>query len=153
MPARCTSRHRVESTQQRVDITPVGDGMRYRCPVTTYRDGDLKLRDLELHEGLALGGLIRILIRLDGSFSEEEEQRLGEVADEVGDRDELWGWIERSAKELSDDEMVRDKALAVKRPGARSLIRHVLESIAQAGTITLGEQKLLDWLDDTAWVA
>ena len=45
-----------------------------------YRDTDLTLDDLEDHEKLALGGLIRVLIRVDGSFSEEEEKHLDEVA-------------------------------------------------------------------------
>jgi hypothetical protein len=119
--------------------------------VTTYREDGFKLKDLDDDEALALGGLIRILIRLDGSFSEDEEQHLDTVADEVGDRDSLWKIISRSAQELEDDQAIRRKALMVERTGARELIRYVLQSIAVADSITIGEQKLLDWLDEEAW--
>ena len=120
---------------------------------TTYRDDAIKLEDLEDHEQLALGGLIRILIRLDGSFSEAEEEYLNQVAAEVGTQDELWKIISRSAQELQDDDAIKAKTLQVKRTNARELIRYVLEAIARADTISLREQKLFDWLDDEAWTS
>ncbi len=104
--------------------------------------------DLDDREQLALGGLIRVLIRLDGSFSEEEEAYLTRVAESIGGADALWKVISRSAQELPDDDAIREAARAVQRPGAQALIRQVLEGIARAETITLAEQKLLDWLDD-----
>jgi len=119
--------------------------------VTTYREDGLKLKDLDDDEALALGGLIRVLIRLDGSFSEEEEEHMDAVAAEVGDRETLWSIISRSAQELADDDAIRRKAAMVDRPEARELIRYVLESVAIADTITITEQKLLDWLDNEAW--
>ena len=117
----------------------------------TYREDGLRLRDLEEHEALALGGLIRILIRLDGTFSEAERDALEEIGDDVGTADDLWTMITRSSEELADDGAIRDKALAVTRPEARELIRYLLESVASVDSITLAEQQLLDWLDDTAW--
>ena len=120
---------------------------------TTYRDDAIKLEDLEDHEQLALGGLIRILIRLDGSFSEAEEEYLNQVAAEVGTQDELWKIISRSAQELPDDDAIKAKTLKVERTNARELIRYVLEAIARADTISLREQKLFDWLDDEAWTS
>lgn len=119
--------------------------------MTTYREDGLDLKDLDDDEALALGGLIRILIRLDGSFSEEEEEHMDSVAAEVGDRETLWNIISRSAQELADDEAIRRKALMVDRSAARDLIRYVLERIAMADSITVSEQKLLDWLDEEAW--
>ncbi|MAQ19061.1 MAG: hypothetical protein CMN30_30210 [Sandaracinus sp.] len=119
----------------------------------TYREDGFRLNDLEENEQLALGGLVRILIRLDGSFSEAEEEHLDTVADEVGDRETLWRFISRSAQEHENDGAIRDAAMGVKRTGARELIRYVLESIARADTITVTEQTLLDWLDDTAWTS
>lgn len=117
--------------------------------MSTYREDDWSLSDLEQHEGLALGGLLRILIRLDGSFSEEEEKYLDAVAEDVGSRDELWALISRSAQEHKNDDAIREHAKAVERSGARTLIRHVLESVARAETITDEEQSLIDWLDST----
>ncbi len=114
-----------------------------------YRDALTNIDDLESHEQLALGGPIRVLIRIDGSFSEEEERYLEEVADAIGGRDALWAVISRSAQELADDSAIREVAKKVVRPEARVLIRSALEGIALAETITLQEQKLLDWVDET----
>ncbi len=108
-----------------------------------------RLDDLEDHEQLALGGLIRVLIRLDGSFSEEEEAHLERVAAEIGTTEHLWRVISRSAQEHANDDAIRAAAKGVLRPEARRLIRSALEGIARADTIEPSEQKLLDWLDVT----
>lgn len=113
-----------------------------------YRQDIHTIDDLEDHEKLALGGLIRVLIRLDGSFSEEEEAALEQVAQEIGGADALWKVISRSAQELRDDDAIREAARSVQRPGAQALIRETLEGIARAETITIAEQKLLDWVDE-----
>lgn len=115
------------------DIDPSGDG--------------LTLADLDADEQLALGGLIRIMIRLDGSFSEAEEEHLDQVAEEIGGREALWRVISRSAQEHADDIAIRATAKTVERPEVRRLIRRAIEHIARAETIEPTEQTLLDWLD------
>lgn len=110
----------------------------------------MRIDELESHERLAMGGLIRVLIRLDGDFSEEEEARMNEVADAVGGRDLLWKAISDSAQALRDDDAVREAAKKVGREEARRFVLDVLTDIARAGTITAEEQKLLDWLE-SAW--
>ncbi|MEM9068707.1 MAG: hypothetical protein AAGE52_09380 [Myxococcota bacterium] len=112
----------------------------------TYRDQISKIDDLESHEQLALGGLLRVLIRLDGQFSEEEEAFLEEAAAEIGGRDALWRVISRSAQKCPDDDSIRAHAQKVIRPEARLMIRETIEIVAKADTITEGEQKLLDWV-------
>lgn len=111
-------------------------------------DSITQIDHLEDHEQLALGGLIRVLIRLDGSFSEEEEAHLERVAEELGSVEQLWRVISRSAQEHADDDAIRASAKGVVRPGARALIRDALEAIAMAETIEQKEQDLLDWLDE-----
>ncbi len=113
-----------------------------------YRQDIQTLGDLEDHEQLALGGLIRVLIRADGSFYEEEEACLERVAEGIGGTDALWKVISRSAQELRNDDAIREAARSVQRPGAQALIRETLEGIARAETITLAEQQLLDWIDE-----
>lgn len=107
------------------------------------------IKDLEDHERLAFGGLIRILIRLDGHFSEEEEAHLEEVAEEIGSTEELWRVISRSAQEHENDDAIKASAKGVERPAAQRLIRDALARIAVAETIEPAEQELLDWLDAT----
>jgi len=108
-----------------------------------------RMDDLEDHEQLAFGGLIRVLIRLDGSFSEEEEAHLERLAEELGTTEQLWRLISRSAQEHKNDDAIRESAKQVERPGARRLIRDALEKVAMAETIEPAEQELLDWLDTT----
>lgn len=112
-----------------------------------YRDDIKGLSDLLENEGLALGGLIRILIRLDGSFSEEEERHVEQVGAALGSAEELWALVSRSAQEQRSDDAIREAAKSVERMGARQLIREALEQIALAETIEPAEQSLLDWLD------
>ena len=114
------------------------------------QDDVTRLDDLQEHEQLALGGLIRVLIRLDGSFSEEEEAHLERVGEQIGSTEELWRIISRSAQEHPNDDAIRASAMLVRRSGAQALIRAALENIAVAETIEPAEQELLDWLD-AAW--
>ena len=113
-----------------------------------YRSAPPSLSTLEDHEQLALGGLIRVLIRLDGSFTEEEEERLNVMADELGGRDLLWRIISRSAQEHANDDAIKADAEKVQRPAVRVFIRDMLESVARADTIEPAELKLLEWLDE-----
>lgn len=114
----------------------------------TYRTHVTTLDDLEPGEQLALGGLLRILIRLDGVFSEEEEKILELVAEQIGGREALWRVISRSAQEHRSDDDVRAAAKAVVRTEARVMMREVLEAVGRADTIVPEEQRLFDWLDE-----
>ncbi|MFK7992328.1 MAG: hypothetical protein AB8I08_40280 [Sandaracinaceae bacterium] len=109
-----------------------------------------RLEELDDTEQLALGGLIRVLIRLDGSFSEEEESYLEELGNDLGTAEDLWKVISRSAQEHANDDAIRTAARGVSRKPAQRLIRTALERVAIAGTIEPAERALLEWVDD-AW--
>ena len=104
-------------------------------------------------ERLTFGALLRTLIRLDGYTTPEEQAVVHSV---VGDliqtppgvdvADVLATLLERSAQLYKDDEAVRAAAEQVTRPEARDAIYGALYEISAAGTITLGESSLLDWL-------
>ncbi len=106
--------------------------------------------DLDDAEQLAPGGLIRVLIRLDGSFSEEEERYLEELGNDLGTAEALWKTISRSAQDHKNDDAIRSAARGVTRKPAQRLIRTALERVAIAGTIEPGERALLEWVDE-AW--
>jgi hypothetical protein len=110
----------------------------------------MQLDDLDATEQLAFGGLARMMVRSDGSFSEAEEAKIEEVAADLGGVALFWKLVSASAQEHVDDEdAIRAHATAVTRPEARTLIRETLHKIAEAEGIEDGERELLDWLDET----
>ncbi len=119
-------------------------------------------------EALALAGLLRVLIREDGKFSEQERVALSLVATSFAQVDEvdraadsyrgsaeglaplgeerLYALIERAGEELGDDAAIRAAALTVTRPEARATIHALLFEVAASDVISNGESTLLDWL-------
>lgn len=104
----------------------------------------MNLADLTKEEKLALGGLVRVIVRADGSFSEAEETRIDRIGDELGGRDAFWKVISDSAQAFPDEQGIRQATLAVTRPEARELILGVLAGIAAADTISPAEMGLID---------
>lgn len=139
-------------------------------------DSTNELEQLNDSELLTLAALARLMIRLDGQFTEDEERALGEIADAIaapasqrgeenlgdgpyrgsGEPDEALGeaaffeLIELAAEELPDDASVREAARAVERPEARASIHALLHHLAIANTAQPRELALLEWLA-TEW--
>jgi hypothetical protein len=124
------------------------------------------LDDLSDAESLALGGLLRLMIRIDGSFSQAEEEVLGELAEELSrqgsdgatyrgqavvqaDPQAIYTIIDRAGRALENDDAIREAARAVTRPEAREIIYGALFAVATADTISTGEGALLTWLEET----
>jgi hypothetical protein len=124
-------------------------------------------------ERLTFGALLRTLIRLDGFTTPEEQTAVYRVAAELlpefttpkgqtavyrvaagllpetpeaDIRDALAALFERAAERYQDDESVRAAAEAITRTEARDAIYGALYEVSAAGTITLPESSLLDWL-------
>lgn len=119
-------------------------------------------------EALALGGLLRVLIRMDGRFTEAERDALSLVATSVAlvedaavtseayrsgakapepiGEERLYALIEQAGEELGDDAAIRAAALTVTRPAARASIHAMLFEVAASDVISAGESTLLDWL-------
>ncbi len=106
----------------------------------------MKLDDLTAVERLALGGLVRLMLRADGSFSEEEEGCVNTIGDELGGRDTLWRAISDSAQAFPEDGAARDAAQRIERPEARELFLAVLASIAAADAVSPAEKGMIDAL-------
>jgi hypothetical protein len=119
-------------------------------------------------EALALAGLLRVLIRQDGRFTDAEREALSLVATSVAQVEDaaaasepyrsggkvlapigeeaLYALIERAGEELGDDTAIRAAALTVTRPAARTAIHALLFEVAASDVISAGESTLLDWL-------
>lgn len=131
-----------------------------------------ELEQLNDSELLTLAALARLMIRLDGHFTEDEARALGEIADAIaapasqrgeaspedgpyrasGEAAEALGeaaffeLIELAGEELPDDASVREAARAVERPEARASIHALLHHLAVANTAQPRELALLEWL-------
>ncbi len=112
----------------------------------------MDLKDLTRDEQLALGGLVRLMIRADGVFTQEEEERVTAIGEELGGGALLWRIVSDSAQAFRSDADVRRAGAAVRRSDARELVLGVLTSVAVADTVTPGEQGLIDALR-AAWLA
>jgi uncharacterized tellurite resistance protein B-like protein len=104
----------------------------------------MKLDDLTTEEKLALGGLVRLIVRADGSFSEAEETRMDRIGEELGGRDAFWKVVSDSAQAFPDEQGIRAATAKISRPEARELILGVLAGIAAADSIVPSEMGLID---------
>jgi hypothetical protein len=106
-------------------------------------------------EKLALVGLMRFVVRLDGRATPEEmaavERTLRDAyASQVGDGAEAAAQIAaleaRADRELRDDDAIRRAAMSVSRPEAREVIFAAVADLAAVDGINMQEGWLLDWL-------
>ena len=109
----------------------------------------MELANLEHSEQLALVGLARLMIRLDGSFSEEERELIDAIVEELGET-RYEALAEEAAEKMQDEEAVKYYARHVQRAEARELIFGVLYDLAVPESIDPAESSLLDWLTE-AW--
>lgn len=105
----------------------------------------MELHDLDDAEQLAFGGLLRMMIRKDGDFSEAEEARVDALSGSAG-REAIWRLISRSAQELRDDASIRLAATRISRPESRAYILDSLSQVAAADGTNDAEAQMLTWL-------
>jgi len=104
----------------------------------------MKITDLEKHEQLVLGGLIRLMIRSDGDFSEEEEAKVNAVGERIGGADLIWRVISASAQAYPSDRDTMGLLPQVTRSEVRNLIVDVVEQVAGADGMAQEETSLLE---------
>lgn len=111
----------------------------------------MQLSDLSEEEQHVFGGLIRLLLRSDGDFSQAEETMVDSLGARIGDGPgSLWNVISESAQNYPDDAQIRRAAPSVTRPAARDFMLGVLDEIAASDGLAQEETKLIEWVR-TAW--
>ena len=106
---------------------------------------EIQLKDLAETEQLALGALLRLLVRLDGQFSEAESEALQEIALDFGEK-RFWKVMEDAAQKSPNEEAIRVLAAGVSRQPARELIYGLVLGVAMSDVIQGRESSLLEWL-------
>jgi len=105
-------------------------------------------RGLGADEQLVLAGLLRLLVRLDGKFSDEEQEALEELASDFGEKS-FWQLMDEAGRRLPDEAAIRACAGSIGNVEARELIYGLVLNIARADCIQGREQTLLDFLRET----
>jgi len=108
-------------------------------------DERLGLDDLTDDEQLAFGALLRAMVSMDGTYSDEEKAMFKVLAEELG-TEAFWAMLERASKEVKDAGQILALADDVTRPEARELLFYGLYATAQAGGVGKQETALLDEL-------
>ncbi len=105
----------------------------------------IDFKDLDENEQLALAALLRLLVRMDGQFSQAEQEALQEIALDFGEK-RFWKVMEEAASKAPDEARIRAVAQSVTRLSARELIYGAVLGVAMSDVIQGGETSLLDWL-------
>jgi hypothetical protein len=106
----------------------------------------MNIDELDRDEQLALGGLLRLLVRSDGDFTEAEESQIDAIGERMGGPAAIWKLISDSAQAYPHDGAIRAAALGVKRPAARELMVALLREVAAPDGVHAKETALLEWL-------
>ncbi len=129
-----------------------------------------ELERLTGNELLALAGLARVMVRLDGRFTPDEERALSEIGDALAAApapDDASGespyrsssaeqalgatgffeLIELAAEQLPDDDALREAVRAVSRPAGRETILALLDLIVRANPGQPQPLEIVDWLN------
>lgn len=110
----------------------------------------MTLADLTEDEKLVLGALIRLMVRADGRFTEEEEQRIHEIGEAIGGAEALWRVVSDSAQRYTSEAATFAAIPTVTRQDAREMLYDVLLDVARADAITAAEERVLARLRE-AW--
>lgn len=108
----------------------------------------MKLADMTEFEKRTLATLVRVMVGVDGKYTDAETTRLEQAANELG-ADEFWREVEAAGHEPHTEESIRDRARAIERKAVQTTIYKTLFGIAAAGAIVGPEGDLLDWLAAT----
>lgn len=109
----------------------------------------MRLDELTYDERMVLGGLVRMMLRADGQFSDGEKRAIEQIGARIADDPvHFRRAIVDSAKAFGDDDAIFAAARKVERGEARLMIRSVLEEIATADLTEEAEHNLLLWLQE-----
>lgn len=110
----------------------------------------MTINELDHDERIALGGLLRLIIRSDGDFTVAEEETVNQLGvKHLGDAAELWSLISNSAQAAPNDAAIRASAAKVTRPAARAAILELVREVAAGDEVSPDEAELIGWLEDS----
>ncbi|MBW2527878.1 MAG: hypothetical protein JRI23_27095 [Deltaproteobacteria bacterium] len=103
----------------------------------------MRLHELTEEEQLALGGVVRLVVRRDGKFTPEESARLDQLGGYHGSAELLWSAISASSQSHKTDSEIYEAAAGVSRLEAQALLIAIADRLADADVVTRQEHDLL----------
>jgi hypothetical protein len=105
----------------------------------------MELQDLSHDERVALVALIEAVAASDAEVSDDEQDRIAEVAAAFGD-DAYRALADEADERFADEEALKKLLSALRRQEARELIYGTALATALPDVIDRHESSLLDWL-------
>lgn len=105
-------------------------------------------QNLSREERMVFAGLVRVLVRMDGTFSTEEVKAVHRVATQLGTK-EFWGAMTESQSALPTVDDVVASVPAVTDPRTRTFMYAMLLEVANIDGFDPSEQQMLGWLGRT----
>ena len=105
----------------------------------------MSLKELADDEKAVFAALVRLMVRLDMNFSDEEAGAIQKISNELGHKD-FWALMEKSATADTSADDVLARAKSVERKEAQELIYGNLYELSVEGGIEPAEAELLDRL-------
>lgn len=104
----------------------------------------MNIDELDANERNVLGGLLRMIVRSDGEFAEDEETSIDALGEGIGGREAIWKIISASAQALPSDEAIYGAVSSVRRDEAKEVILRAVGEVASQGGLVPEEQRVLD---------
>ncbi|MEO0325708.1 MAG: hypothetical protein AAF447_22315 [Myxococcota bacterium] len=102
--------------------------------------------ELEEHERLALAGLVRLMVRMDGEFTPAEVGAVAQIARDLGSSD---FWTMMNEAQLLEMEELAARVERVTRKPIRAWMYGLLVDLAGVDGVDPAEGELLKWLTET----
>ena len=111
-------------------------------------DEPMHLIDLFAEESLALVALTRAIASADGAISPLEGRAIAVIAAEIGEAT-YRKLFAKAAVSFPDQAALKEFLASIERPEARSLIYESILALAAADSISVEEEPLMAWLQET----
>ncbi len=108
----------------------------------------MEITDLDDKEQLALVGLLRLMIKADEELSDDENARVVQVRDAMGN-ERFQAMATLARKHVRARESVTASMAEVTRPEAKQRILAELEKLAESDGLVESEKELLAWVRTT----
>ena len=108
----------------------------------------MEIRDLSHDEKTALVALVELLASSDAGASEDDFDRIGEIADAFGGTEQYRQLAEEVDRRFADEDELKAFLATIDRQEAREVVFETALEVAMPDGIQTREAEFLEWLED-----